>query len=123
MLVDWLCKQKAISPFQADILDAGINGPFRFGNYRIVEPVLADQKCSLYAGVHELTGHPVLIEFFAGSRCPGPGDLAARKKTGSAAASQSASQPGKVLRISFHTRVSLHCFRISQRKITPVADT
>ena len=66
MLVDWLCQQKAISQFQADILDAGINGPFRFGAYRIREPVLVDDDCHIYAGMHELTGHPVLIEFIAG---------------------------------------------------------
>lgn len=66
MLVDWLCQQKAISRFQADILDAGLDGPFRFGNYRLVEPVLLNDECWLYAGVHELTRHPVLIEFSAG---------------------------------------------------------
>ena len=72
MLVDWLCQQKAISRFQADIFSSGLDAPFRFGNYLVLKPIWLTAQGHLYAGRHTLTGHQVLIEFFAGDQ---PRDL------------------------------------------------
>ena len=66
MLVDWLREQKAISPFQADILNSGIEAQFRYGNYRIRDPLIVRNGRYVYEGNHELTGHPVTMEFFPG---------------------------------------------------------
>ena len=38
-LANWLVKKKAISSYHAQILVAGHNGPFRYGNYSVLDRV------------------------------------------------------------------------------------
>ena len=63
-LANWLCKRKAISRFQADILLGSHAGRLKYGNYIVVEPL--DSDSLHFAGQHKLTRHPVQLTFFDG---------------------------------------------------------
>ena len=63
-LANWLCKRKAISRFQADILLGSHAGRLKYGNYLVSEPL--DTGSLRFAGRHKLTRHPVLLTFVDG---------------------------------------------------------
>ena len=67
-LANWLVKQKAISPYQASILAAGHSGPFRYGNYTVVEQIENGPLAGHFQARHAKTGHPVLLLFFPGEK-------------------------------------------------------
>lgn len=66
-LQQWLVDQKAISPYQAKIISAGHSGPFRFGNYTIVERLEEGNLAGVFIGKHTKTGYRVLLQFIPGS--------------------------------------------------------
>ena len=66
-LANWLCQQKAISPFQADILLSNQASRLRVGNYIISSPAVHHSNVSICAGHHILTKHPVRLIFAIGN--------------------------------------------------------
>ncbi len=66
-LAKWLVEQKAITPYQASIITAGHSGPFRYGNYIVVERIEKGPLAGDFKAKHSQTGHPVLLRFFAGN--------------------------------------------------------
>ena len=63
----WLVDQKAITDYQASIIAAGHSGPFRYGNYTVVERIENGVLAGSFAGRHTKTGYSVLLQFFPGS--------------------------------------------------------
>lgn len=67
-LRDWLVRKNAISGYQASIIAAGHSGPFRFGNYTIVERIENGGLLNgSFAARHTKTGYLSLLQFFPGS--------------------------------------------------------
>ena len=80
-LANWLVKKKAISSYHAQILVAGHNGPFRYGNYLVIDQVKknapqaetqnenSDESEFLdhFVAQHSKTGHPALLQFMPGT--------------------------------------------------------
>lgn len=73
-LAHWLVKQKAISAYQAEILTAGHSGPFRYGKYTVTDRFTAGLNAAglsndntNFVARHTKTGHPVLLQFLAGT--------------------------------------------------------
>ena len=66
-LANWLCQQKAISPFQADILASNQASRLRVGNYVISSETKHDTNLASCFGHHILTRHPVKLTFVGGS--------------------------------------------------------
>ena len=66
-VANWLCQQKAISPFQADILLLEQSHRLRYGNYVIRSTIESELGCHQFRGHHILTRHPVKLGFFAGN--------------------------------------------------------
>ncbi len=65
-LAKWLVKHKVLAPFQANILAQGLSGPFRFGNYLLVDRIEQGPLKNAYLARHRQTGHNVLLQFQAG---------------------------------------------------------
>ena len=66
-LANWLCQQKVISPFQADILSADLPHRLRYGNYVIHTAIESEIGPRQFRGHHILTRHPVKLTFFGGT--------------------------------------------------------
>ena len=64
-IVKSLVNDKVITQFHADVLSAGRHGPFRFGDYMILDHFDSGPLGGCYSGKHIPAGHRVLIEFFA----------------------------------------------------------
>ena len=64
-IVKTLVNDKVITQFHADVLSAGRHGPFRFGEYIILDHWKNGPLGGCYSGKHVQAGHRVLIEFFA----------------------------------------------------------
>lgn len=64
-IVESLVNDKVITRFHADVLSAGRHGPFRFGEYIVLDHFESGPLGGCYSGKHVRTGHRVLIEFFA----------------------------------------------------------
>ena len=63
-LAHWLCQQKVISSFQADILLNEHEPRLQYGNYRLVNRLDENNEC--YSGFHRSTSHPVALRFYSG---------------------------------------------------------
>ena len=66
-LTQFLVSQKAISPYQAMILSEGHSGPFRYGNYTVVNRIETGLMQGQFLARHTKTGYPVLLQFFRGA--------------------------------------------------------
>lgn len=66
-IASWLISNNAITKYQAEILLAGLPGPFRFGDYLVVDQIEAGPLSGSFFGKHQPTSHPVVLEFFGGS--------------------------------------------------------
>ena len=64
-IVESLVNDKVITQFHADVLSAGRHGPFRFGEYIVLDHYESGPLGGCYSGKHVRAGHRVLIEFFA----------------------------------------------------------
>ena len=106
-LAHWLCEQKAISKFQAHILLTDCPGPFKFGNYLIVDRRNGIQ----FLGRHTTTGHPVLIDFVAGSE---PAALQRWQQIRAAADSLAKSPHPNLLRIFESVAIPQYRFVVSE---------
>ncbi len=63
-VADDLIKHKLISGYQAQLLLAGHDGPFHFGNYTITDRYPAAPLTGQFKAIHRPTSHPVLLEFW-----------------------------------------------------------
>lgn len=66
-LAKWMVKKKAISPYQARIFLKGHSGPFRYGNYTVLDRLQAGPLKDHFVGRHLKTGFPVLLQFLEGT--------------------------------------------------------
>lgn len=62
-----LVQNKVITKYQAQILLAGRSGPFRFGNYLIVDRFQDGPRQGSFSAKHVPTGHPVVLQFVEGN--------------------------------------------------------
>lgn len=61
-----LVQNNVITKYQAEILLAGRSGPFRFGDYLVVERIDEGPNEGTFLAKQIQTGHPVTLEFLAG---------------------------------------------------------
>jgi serine/threonine protein kinase len=61
-----LIKQQVITKYQAEILLAGRPGPFRFGDYLVLDQLEKGPLTGAFDAIHLRTDHPVTLEFVAG---------------------------------------------------------
>ena len=66
-IATWLINNKAITKYHAEIVLAGSPGPFRFGDYLIVDQISDGPLEGSFLARHRLTTHPVVLEFASGS--------------------------------------------------------
>lgn len=71
-LAEWLISQNVISRYQSTILLAGRPGPFFYGEYKIYDRVEAGPLSGQFQAIHDPTGHPVVLKFFAGETVSQP---------------------------------------------------
>ncbi len=67
LVADTLIQNKVITKYQAEILLAGRSGPFRFGDYLIVERIDEGPIAGAFHAKHLQSGHFVVLEFVSGS--------------------------------------------------------
>lgn len=65
-LVDWLVKQRTITPFHAKVLLAGRPGPFIFGEYKVWDRVEKGRLAGLFRAAHQPTRQAVGLQFLSG---------------------------------------------------------
>lgn len=66
-LAKFLVNKKAITRYQSQILLAGYNGPFQYGNYVVSEQIKSGFFHDQFGARHRKTGYPVLLQFISGS--------------------------------------------------------
>ena len=66
-LAKWLVQKKAISNYHAKILASGHSGPFRYGNYTVLELIESGALKDHFVAHHSKTAHPVLLQFMPGT--------------------------------------------------------
>ena len=71
-LAEWLMSQNIISRYQSTILLGGRAGPFIYGDYKIYDRTEGGPLDGQFKAVHSVTGHPVLLKFFAGETVSDP---------------------------------------------------
>lgn len=67
-LASFLIAQKAISHYQSMILIAGHSGPFRYGDYTLVEQIDSGLMKGQFLARHTKTRYAVLLQFFGGTK-------------------------------------------------------
>lgn len=65
VLWDWLLKLNALTPFQAKLLQAGLNGPFRLDNYLVQDRVSQGPLEGTFLARHLTSQYPVQLDFYA----------------------------------------------------------
>jgi eukaryotic-like serine/threonine-protein kinase len=71
-LAQWLVTNKKLSRYQATVLLAGRSGPFFFGDYRVHDRLEQGRFAGCFRAHHTASGHPVLLQFFAGPAASDP---------------------------------------------------
>ena len=67
VLAKWMVQKKAISRYQAKILLKGHSGPFKYGNYTVVDRFKSGPLKDHFIARHTKTGFPVALQFFEGT--------------------------------------------------------
>ena len=67
-ILRWLVDQKRISEYQAQVLGAGLPGPFVFGAYVVRKRVMEGPFRGAFRGNHRQTGHKVALHFMKGDQ-------------------------------------------------------
>ena len=62
----WLLRNTALTPYQLQVLAGGQPGPFRFGDYLVVDRVVEGRLRGLFRARHVASGHSVALSFLRG---------------------------------------------------------
>ncbi len=62
--VDWLVSQGALTDFQRDAFNAGHQGPFMLGPYRVFGRLAAGRLGNIYRAIHDELDQPVSLKVF-----------------------------------------------------------
>ncbi len=65
-IVEWLSQNKLITPWQQQVLLAGFDGPFRFGEYRVLGRTGPSSEVA-FSAIHCETQFPVVLNFVSGT--------------------------------------------------------